>query len=89
MERIGVIMSTKNREINENRSPSIWKGTKASLKIKPIILIIGAINIPKMPGFKKNPINLLNGEDIDIMYPRSKESLKTTKLSITCIILSI
>jgi hypothetical protein len=53
------------------------------------MFIIGAISMPKIPGFKKNPMNLLKGEDIDIMYPRSKDSLRTTKLSITCIMLSM
>jgi hypothetical protein len=67
MLSIGVITSTINRIINKKKSAKILKGIRASLKKNPKILMMGAISIPKIPGFRKNPMNLLNGEDIEIM----------------------
>lgn len=49
----------------------------------------GAIKVPNTPGWNIKFIIELNGEESEITYPSNSESLKTTKLSITCIILSM
>ena len=45
--------------------------------------------LPKTVGCQKKLIRQLNGVEIDITQPKSKESLRMTNLSIRCITLSM
>jgi hypothetical protein len=45
--------------------------------------------VPKTPGWKIKLRRLLTGDEKDMMYPRSNDRRRTTKLSITCMKLSM